>query len=218
MLKLRALIGLAAAVFSSGAFAVCLNPFGCEPSNLEECRSAAAKMPTELGVRTALKGCDDKFIHRPQREAAEKARAQALQKFKREEQRFRAAINTDRQPSLKDVIAALGAPPTCSTKPGECSDVAGGRSASQSGCSMHYWNRQCPIVRKAPPPESAQEKAARRKRGEFRPIEDVWAEIVSQLPEPPPGENDYWFVAEVIGEDGLVLAYEIRPPASYSEK
>lgn len=46
--------------------AICLNPFGCGPSTFQECRSEAAKMPTEAGVRLAVSDCTKKFITDPE--------------------------------------------------------------------------------------------------------------------------------------------------------
>lgn len=34
---------------------------GCGPSNLEECRAAAVKLPTDAGVRMAAMDCQNKF-------------------------------------------------------------------------------------------------------------------------------------------------------------
>jgi len=34
---------------------------GCGPSNIQECRAEAAKLPTDMGVRVAVMYCQKKF-------------------------------------------------------------------------------------------------------------------------------------------------------------
>lgn len=57
--------------------AACLNPFGCGPSTLAECRAEAVKMPTDTGVRLAIMDCQKKFVAEP----AELARAEGSKKI-----------------------------------------------------------------------------------------------------------------------------------------
>lgn len=37
----------------------------CGPPNLEECRAAATKLPTDAGVRLAAMDCQKKFVFDP---------------------------------------------------------------------------------------------------------------------------------------------------------
>lgn len=55
------------------ALAICLNPFGCEPSTLAECRAVAVKLPTERGVSIALGDCQKKFVTEPEEACASQA-------------------------------------------------------------------------------------------------------------------------------------------------
>ena len=41
---------------------------GCSPSNMEDCRAAAAKMPTDRGVNVAIADCTEKFVSKPMEE------------------------------------------------------------------------------------------------------------------------------------------------------
>ncbi len=46
---------------SVSAFALCLNPFGCEPKNYDECIAEATRRPTEGGVKVARQHCLEKW-------------------------------------------------------------------------------------------------------------------------------------------------------------
>jgi hypothetical protein len=54
---IRLLIAVVGSLFGASTWAVCLNPFGCEPRNYDECVQAASKAPTETGVRFAVRNC-----------------------------------------------------------------------------------------------------------------------------------------------------------------
>lgn len=55
------LLGLLLLALQGSAVAVCLNPFGCEPKNYDECMADATKRATELGVKLARQQCYTKW-------------------------------------------------------------------------------------------------------------------------------------------------------------
>lgn len=112
---------------SAPAMAVCLNPFGCVPTNLEECRSVAVTLPTEHGVSTALSDCQSKFITRPaeeKRAVDERNRAT----------KWLSAISKNH--SLNETITALGQPSAAGDVQA-CAAPDG--TASSAPCRWYEW-------------------------------------------------------------------------------
>ena len=115
----------------NSAAAICLNPFGCPPSNYNECVDDATRRPTDLGVRSAKQLCYEKF------KKPEEDRAQA----QREKESLHIALEWARLGSapLADMKKALGEP-TKSTGPGACAKVPGAGAAPAAGCITHFWH------------------------------------------------------------------------------
>lgn len=112
------------------ANAICLNPFGCEPKTLEECRGEAAKMPTDTGVQVALQNCEEKFVYEPQRKEAEKkAKIESLKRA-----RFEAALKTGA--TLSELKAIMGEPRVGARKP--CTKFENSKS-TPSSCLIYEW-------------------------------------------------------------------------------
>ncbi len=94
---------LAAASWSVSA--VCLNPFGCEPKNYDECVAAAAAMPTPLGVTTAKNQCYAKF----KRAQDERERLEDVRKAESLSALW-ARIGQSNLPNEADFVKAFGQP------------------------------------------------------------------------------------------------------------
>ncbi len=128
----NAIFGGALIVLCGATQAICLNPFGCGPSNYEECVAEATTRPTELGVRLARSQCHDKFLKpeadRIQRESAEKAEAFAA----------RWQARAGEISNLKQANTKIGKPDSV-TGPEACARIKGEITLKHTQCFTHRW-------------------------------------------------------------------------------
>jgi hypothetical protein len=120
-----------AATFHLPAFAICVNPFGCGPSNYAECIDDATKRPTELGVRVARQQCHEKF-KKPEEDRVAAEQVKAAEKLA-------AAWRGigDRESTLAGVKRALGAPDK-TEGPAACAHFTD-RSRATVLCTTYRW-------------------------------------------------------------------------------
>lgn len=129
-------IAAMAVTFHLSAFAACLNPFGCGPSNYSECIDDATKRPTELGVRVARQQCYEKF------KKPEEARV-ATEQVKAAEKRAATWRGIgDRESTIGGVQRALG-PPDATDGPAACTHFTD-RSKTTALCTTYRWTDRRP--------------------------------------------------------------------------
>ena len=123
------------------ANAVCLNPFGCGPSNNDECITEAAKMPTALGVNLARQQCDDKFVlpekirHAKQTQDAADDLASNWASFA-----TNAALQhaSDDVPTANSALKVMGKPSSL-TGPDACTPIASLAQTTNQKCYTYAW-------------------------------------------------------------------------------
>lgn len=122
---------------TASAGAVCLNPFGCEPKNYDECVADATKRPTELGVKLARQQCFAKWKQpEEEREATVRnaaAERRAVQWAKVNELAFDAPA----------WIVQLGEPDQV-VGPMACSPTKEAKAPKGSSCYIYLWNDKRP--------------------------------------------------------------------------
>lgn len=123
------LAAVAALLCAGSASAACLNPFGCEPRTLDECRTDASKRPTERGVTVALQDCHRKFVVEPAEASRRKIEAEQLKAW--------SALRS-RQLSATELRKALGRAPDMVSLPGECTRFEG-TPPPNTGCILQRW-------------------------------------------------------------------------------
>lgn len=128
MIRNTVLIAIGIFTFSA-SIAMCLNPFGCAPVNLDECRAAAAKMPTDRGVSVALRDCQSKFVTRPADEM-EKAKEARLRLH------WKSIISDQGNGGFEKAVRLVGAP-EAEGKSHPCLDLKGVKTNEL--CKWREW-------------------------------------------------------------------------------
>lgn len=141
---MRSAIALIFLLFTTAVHAVCLNPFGCEPSNNAECIADATRRPTELGVRIAKQQCYERFV-KPEEQRREKAAQD-------EAERLAKAWATSTFHTVGEAIKVLGNP-SDKSGPLQCESVDGKAPPSGTQCFSYEWvdaraGRICPSADK----------------------------------------------------------------------
>ena len=142
------LVGAALLTIGASAHAVCLNPFGCAPSNYEECVDDATKRPTDTGVKMARAQCYEKF-KKPEEER--KAR-EAQETAERLAANWKMVGETLR--TAREIHRAIGKP-AAEIGPTKCTALAGGMTPPKGMlCYAQSWpdtrsGRMCPTFVKS---------------------------------------------------------------------
>lgn len=115
------------------AHALCLNPFGCAPSNYDECVHEATTRPTDTGVKMAMRQCYERFKapEEARRAAEEQKRAEAFA------ERWKKAIET--YAKAPEIERYLGAPSSRSDAM-TCSPLTASSTKPTFQCVTYYWN------------------------------------------------------------------------------
>lgn len=117
----------------TSAAALCLNPFGCGPTNYDECAAEATKLPSDTGVNVALRQCHLKFT-KPEEER--KAREAHVAAIKAAERWGKLSLGTN----VADVSKYLGAPLSIG-EPEPCAAAIGAATKPPAGtlCRRYSW-------------------------------------------------------------------------------
>ena len=135
---MRTFLLMATLCFASAQVgAVCLNPFGCEAKNYDECVADATKRPTELGVKLAKQQCFAKW-KQPEEEREAVARNTAAE--------LRAAQWAKVGDIAFDAFAwtaHLGKPDLV-VGPMACAPTKAAKAPKGSSCYIYLWDDKRP--------------------------------------------------------------------------
>lgn len=125
--------GFAAPVWADS----CWSPLGCQPENHLSCMEAAAKMPTEIGVKTAKENCDVRFAA----EVEAKRKVQMSIAYAEGEAYWRGWVGLvdSADLTLSDVVRKMGAP-YLTVGPYACTTRKKQLTAGpKDGCFVYLW-------------------------------------------------------------------------------